>query len=204
MINKYGAPAPRKYALPTRLAMSAETAKEVHARISVPRVSNTQNRPSIERSTRLIANSIIAGIAPIDGLLRIGSAMVGRAWSALNLDHPFIGALSDGLKTLRAFPGDTQSKLMTLSHIRQHLNDSRTSLDLRNNWIQIEYYILNSLFAWPLLVDKHRSGTDGIGLSLPVFLSADFNAGTSEPQIFGEANGRLKSVASNDGWPRRG
>lgn len=184
--------AERQDTLPAALAKFVMIAKEAHAEISEPRVRFKKKRPSVERGSRLMANAIIAGMAPIDGLLRTGSAVVASRWADLSPDDPFICALSEGLTTLRAFPGDVRTKLITLARIRQSLNDSLASLGLRRNWIFIEYNILNSLVAWPLLVDTHRTGTASIGLSLPVFLSVNFSAGTTEPQVFGDPNGRLK------------
>ena len=110
------------------------------------------------------------------GLATLGQATLGQAWAQCGSLTQLRKALDTALPILRT-TNKTEEKLRALALIREAQRDTR-GRDRLIYWRHVEFFALNSLFAWPLLT-LPLNVADGLGFAFPFWVDVSFDDGSS-------------------------
>ncbi|MGA7676134.1 MAG: hypothetical protein WCA78_13955 [Rhizomicrobium sp.] len=151
-------------------------------------------QPSRARAANLIADAVLSGTVPAQGILNMMMWLVTGLWRKVDVAHPFAQRLEVALPVLRDWPGDIARKLEVLAALRcahDSLYSTDSFMSSLLGWGSIEGCILDRLFTWPLFADGNALGSQTFGIGLPVYVGASFDSDDVEPQIYGFTDGRL-------------
>lgn len=165
----------RAQALPKQLAPVPHAAKALYDRLTQDRRHQRKPRPSIDRAHKIIASAIVDSIAQCPQILTLAHRTISDRWGKVSVDSPLARTLAEALPILREPSGDVREKLNALAALNRAADDINEDTKQKLHWHHIEQYILDGFFSWPLLVDQNYPTGHGMGLSLPIYLSADFS-----------------------------
>jgi hypothetical protein len=147
-------------------------------RIAEARIAQTKDhpgtvRPPVARGAQLVAQMLLQTTTSARALAGVGRESIDATWQACVLDRD----LRDAVEAVSASQVVEQSTADRVKAIGQlaSIVKSKTGPFRLSWWPQVEYHLVNRLFAWPLCALREGT-THTTGLSYP--LSIDVRPGT--------------------------
>lgn len=152
-------------------------ARLAEAIVFVSKDADKSHRASVSRAARLVADALMSPMSNARGLAGLGAVNVDAAWYQCWRDKALRKSI-DRLVAMHVPDLSTVEKVKALAELSKLIYAREQSKGRVPHWSHVEFFGLNSLFAWPLCLADDAIST-APGFSYPLGLDVTYEA--SEP-----------------------